>query len=58
MCKIEQISNWNRRPLRKSQMHYAALDAHSLIKIVEKIGENMNLDDSTCNASVLLDGEK
>lgn len=27
LSKYEQRSNWNRRPLKKSQAHYAALDA-------------------------------
>jgi len=31
LCKMEQVSNWNSRPLRKAQMHYAALDAHVLV---------------------------
>ena len=37
LCKVEQMSNWERRPLRKSQMHYAMLDAFVLIDIVEKL---------------------
>ena len=36
LCKFEQISNWERRPLRLSQMHYAALDAHILIQIFQQ----------------------
>ena len=31
--KHEQCSGWNNRPLRKAQIHYAALDAMVLVKI-------------------------
>lgn len=34
MCKGEQCSNWENRPLRKSQTHYAGLDAWILPQIV------------------------
>jgi hypothetical protein len=41
MCKIEQCSDWNIRPLSKCQMHYAALDALICIKLYKKIVGNL-----------------
>jgi len=37
MSKYEQISNWNKRPLRKAQLHYGAMDAYILLKIYEEM---------------------
>jgi hypothetical protein len=33
LCKVEQCSNWNNRPLRLRQLHYAALDSYILVKL-------------------------
>ena len=41
ICKYEQCSDWNLRPLSKCQLHYAALDALICIKLYKKM-----LDDS------------
>lgn len=41
LCKVEQLSNWTRRPLRKAQLHYAALDAHIQIYIWKKFKESI-----------------
>ena len=37
LCKNEQMSNWERRRLRYSQEHYAALDAYILTRVVDEL---------------------
>lgn len=37
LCKVEQCSNWNNRPLRQAQLHYAAMDALICIKIYKEL---------------------
>lgn len=39
MTKYEQISNWHNRPLRKTQMHYAAMDVVVCLKLLDKFKE-------------------
>ena len=40
MCKYEQCSNWENRPLKKSQLHYAALDAIVCVSIFKVLNNN------------------
>lgn len=35
------MTNWARRPLRSNQIHYAAMDAFVVIKIFEKMKEEV-----------------
>lgn len=37
LSKFEQMSNWENRPLRESQVHYAALDAYIQIVLWKKM---------------------
>jgi len=37
LCKDEQTSDWNHRPLRKAQIHYASLDAVVLLHITKML---------------------
>ena len=39
LCKFEQKSNWELRPLRNAQLHYAALDVYICLAIYDKYRE-------------------
>lgn len=40
LCKYEQRSNWARRPLKKTQLYYAALDADVCLALFDKLEQN------------------
>ena len=40
ICKYEQISDWGKRPLKQSQLHYAAIDALVCVSLYKKMVEN------------------
>jgi len=57
LSKCEQLSDWNRRPLRKAQIHYAAMDAFMLIILYEKLKDllennGVNMDKFKENVTV------
>lgn len=61
LAKTEQCSNWELRPLRSTQIHYAALDAHVLLEIYYYL-QNRCLKqgikfDEICN-DVMLEGKQ
>jgi ribonuclease D len=39
LCKDQTLTNWQKRPLRKNQIHYAGLDAAVVIRIYDKFIE-------------------
>lgn len=41
LCKAEQCSDWERRPLSDGQCEYAALDAYALLLLAERIGADI-----------------
>nr|XP_018912099.1 PREDICTED: exonuclease mut-7 homolog [Bemisia tabaci] len=50
LCKGDQFSNWENRPLRQAQIEYAALDAYCLIevyKVLEKVCDEQNIPFAT-----------
>jgi len=46
VCKNERFSNWELRPLRNSQLHYASMDAIISLSIYFKIEKQVKLDES------------
>jgi ribonuclease D len=39
ICKKFTMTNWDRRPLNRCQIHYAAMDAFIIFKIWDKLTE-------------------
>jgi ribonuclease D len=41
LSKLEQVGDWDSRPLRESQMHYAGMDAFVLLPLYQKITDKI-----------------
>ena len=52
--KSEQISDWERRPLRKAQIKYAALDAYCLIEIYDVLTARLKEIDANFSLETIL----
>lgn len=52
------MTNWERRPLLKNQIHYAALDAVIVIKIWEKMQEHKDYTKAEKEAEAKLQAKK
>ena len=58
LCKDEQIGNWSRRPLRQSQIVYAALDAWICPHILSTLQTKAEEQDKTDKFNHLIYGAK
>lgn len=37
ICKAQTLTDWRRRPLRRNQKHYAAMDAYVVVRIYQRL---------------------
>ncbi|TKR72855.1 hypothetical protein L596_020246 [Steinernema carpocapsae] len=57
MEKKEQLSNWDRRPLRRAQMDYAAMDVITVIEVynkLKKMAESRKINFGECEDACIL----